>query len=387
MLQPWSAIRRLVCDRRGPLAVAALIGLALSQPALAAPPLPLEQSDTAVMPPLSPHRYFIFNAFGSGMTSIVDGDDAQLKTIGSVPGAWNASVALSPTADKIYLAETYWSHGNRGDRADLLSIYDGSTLKLEREIPIPGRLIVNPKPQQLSISDDGQLAYVYDMVPASAVHVVDLAQGKMLTSVDIPGCALAYAYGKRSFATVCGDGTIGVVTVPATGTAKAVFTQPFFKPDQDPVSDYSVVDHTTGQGWMLTYSGHIIPVQLGATAVVGKPWSITVAAGLPESGTGAQELAWRPGGQQQLAVHTGNYWTQKADGTEVWVLDSDRHTLIRRIKLEGAGHGITVTQDVKPLLFVIGEAWSGTIDVYDATSGEKLRGRKLRGIIGLVPGL
>ena len=32
---------------------------------------------------------------------------------------------------------------------------------------------------------------------------------------------------------------------------------------------------------MLTYSGHIFPVQLGATAVVGKPWSITVAAGLP----------------------------------------------------------------------------------------------------------
>ena len=109
--------------------------------------------------------------------------------------------------------------------------------KLEREIPLPGRLIVNPKPQQLSISDDGQLAYVYDMVPASAVHVVDLAQGKMLTSVDIPGCALVYAYGKRSFATVCGDGTIGVVTVPRPAPPRRCFTQPFFKPDQDPVSD------------------------------------------------------------------------------------------------------------------------------------------------------
>jgi methylamine dehydrogenase heavy chain len=398
MHQPWSAIRRLYRNRRKPFTLAALIGLACAQPLAAAPPLPLEQSDTAVMPPMSPHRYYLFNAFGSGLTTIVDGDDAEMKTIGTVPGAWNASVSLSRTADKIYLAETYWSHGNRGDRADLLSVYDGTTLKLEREIPLPGRLIVNPKPQQMAISDDDQLGYVYDMVPASAIHVVDLAQGKLLTSVDVPGCALVYAYGKRSFATVCGDGTIGVVTVPPSGTAKASFTKPFFNPNQDPVSDYSVVDRTTGQGWMLTYSGHIFPVQLGATAVVGKPWSITVAAGLPESGTGVQELAWRPGGAQLLALHRatrrlyvlmhpGNYWTQKVDGTEVWVLDSDHHTLIRRIKLEEAGHGIAVTQDATPLLFVIGEAWAGTIAAYDATSGKKLRGRKLRGIIGLAPGL
>jgi methylamine dehydrogenase heavy chain len=396
MHQPWSAKGRGRRTRwRKALALAALVCLAGGTPA--APPLPIEQSDTAVMPPPSPHRYFLFNAFGSGLTTIIDGDDAQLKTIGTVPGAWNAMLNLSRSGDKIYLSETYWSHGNRGNRADMLSVYDGTTLKLEREIPIPGRLIVNPKVQQMATSDDGQLGYVYDMMPASAVHVVDLAQGKLLTSVDIPGCALVHAYGKRSFATICGDGTIGTVTVPASGTAKAIFSRPFFKPDQDPVFDQSLVDRTTGEGWLMTYSGHVFPVQLGTTATVGKPWSITVAAGLPESGTGVQELAWRPGGQQVLAVHRakrqlyvlmhpGNYWTQKADGTEVWVLDSVRHSLVRRIKLEAPGHGIAVTQDDKPLLFVIGSAWAGTIDVYDAVSGEKLRGRKLRGIIGLAPG-
>jgi methylamine dehydrogenase heavy chain len=396
MLQPWSAKGRgRRGGRRRALGLAGL--LCLSAAAFAAPPLPLEQSDTAVMPPLSPHRYFLFNAFSSGQTAIVDGDDAQLKTIGTIPGAWNAMLALSRTGDKVYLSETYWSHGNRGDRADLLSIYDGQTLKLEREIKLPGRLIVNPKIQQMGISDDGQLGYVYDMMPASQIHVVDLAQGKLLTSVDVPGCALVHAYGNRSFATICGDGTIGTVTVPASGTAKAVFSAPFFKPDVDPVFDQSIVDRTTGEGWLMTYSGHVFPVQLGAGATIGKPWSITVAAGLPESGTGVQELAWRPGGQQLLAVHratrrlyvlmhTGNYWTQKADGSEVWVLDGVRHTLIKRIKLAADGHGIAVTQDARPLLFVIGSAWSGTIDAYDATTGEKLRGRKLRGIIGLAPG-
>jgi len=396
MHQTWSAKERgRRAGWRKALGLAGLLCLAGGSPA--APPLPIEQSDTAVLPPLNPHRYFLFNAFGSGLTTIIDGDDAQLKTIGTVPGAWNAMLSLSRTGDKIYLSETYWSHGNRGDRADMLSIYDGTSLKLEREIPLPGRLIVNPKVQQMAISDDGQLGYVYDMMPASAVHVVDLAQGKLLTSVDIPGCALVHAYGPRSFATVCGDGTIGTVTVPASGSAKAVFSAPFFKPDHDPVFDQSLVDRSTGEGWLMTYSGHVFPVRLGATTTIGKPWSITAAAGLPDSGTGVQELAWRPGGQQVLAVHratrrlyvlmhTGNYWTQKADGTEVWVLDSARHTLVRRIKLEAPGHGIAVSQDGKPLLYVIGSAWAGTIDVYDATSGEKLRGRKLRGIIGLAPG-
>jgi methylamine dehydrogenase heavy chain len=417
MIQPWPLNPRLYSDGQTPapsklrrrmaglalnkaVVVVGLIGLATwaSAPAAAAPPLPLEQSDTAVLPPSNPHRFFLLNAFGSGLTTIIDGDDAGLRTIGTVPGAWNGIISLSHTADKIYVAETYWSHGNRGQRADMLTVYDGTTLKMDREIALPGRFIVNPKTQQLATSDDGELGYVYDMVPASAIHVVDLVEGKLLTSVDIPGCALAYAYGKRSFATVCGDGTIGVVTVPPTGTAKAVFSKPFFKANEDPVFDNSVVDRTTGEGWLMTYSGHIFPVQLGATAVVGKPWSITVAAGMPDTGTGVQELAWRPGGAEMLALHRadrqlyvlmhpGNYWTQKANGTEVWVLDGERHTLIRRIKLDDPGYGIIVTQDEKPLLFVIGSGWSGTITAYDATTGEKLRWRTLRGIFGLAPGL
>ena len=376
----------------------AAAGVRAQPPKAAMPVLPVETSDTAVLPPSTPHRFYVFSAFGAGSIGIIDGDDADLATIGTVPTTWNGIPSLSCTADRIYVAETYWSRGNRGARIDLLTVYDGATLKIEREAVLPGRFIADPRTQQLATSDDGELGYVYDMVPASAIHVVDLVEGKLLTSVDVPGCALAYAYGKRSFATVCGDGTIGVVTVPPTGTAKAVFSKPFFKANEDPVFDNSVVDRTTGEGWLMTYSGHIFPVQLGATAVVGKPWSITVAAGMPDTGTGVQELAWRPGGAEMLALHRadrqlyvlmhpGNYWTQKANGTEVWVLDGERHTLIRRIKLDDPGYGIIVTQDEKPLLFVIGSGWSGTITAYDATTGEKLRWRTLRGIFGLAPGL
>ena len=396
MTQRWSAILR---TRLRPLARSlAAAAFRCAIPAAAAPPLPIEQSDSAVMPPFSPHRFYLLNAFSSGLTTIIDGDDAGLKTIGSVPGSWNGIISVPGNADKIYVSETYWSHGNRGTRADLLTVYDGKTLALEREIPIPGRLITNPKTAQMAISEDGQLGYVYDMVPASAIHIVDLVQGKLLTSADVPGCALVHAFGARGFATICGDGTLGVGTVPAEGKPRLVFTKPFFKPDQDPVFDNSVIDRATGQGWLVTYSGHVFPVQLGATPAIGKPWSINAAAGLPEAGTGVQELAWRPGGAQLMALHrathrlcilmhSGNYWTQKTNGTEVWVLDTDRHMLVRRIKLADPGYGIAVTQDDKPLLFVIGAGWSGSVSVYDLTTGAKLRERKLQGFFGQVPGL
>jgi methylamine dehydrogenase heavy chain len=371
--------------------------IATAAPALP-PPLPIEQSGAAVMPPPNPHRFFLFNAFVNGLTTVIDGDDEGLKTIGTVPGAWNALIGLSRTGDKIYVAETYWSHGNRGTRADLLTVYDGRTLKIEHEIPIPGRLMTNPKTQQLATSDDGKLGYVYDMFPASAVHVVDLVAGKLLTSVDLPGCALAHAWGPRSFATLCGDGTIGLVTLPAQGAAKAIYSKPFFKPDQDPVFDNSVIDRTTGEGWLLTYSGQIHPVRLGPTPVLGKPWSLTVAAGLPPSGTGVQELAWRPGGAQLMALHrasrrlyilmhVGNFWTQKAEGTEVWMVDTGRQEVLRRIKLNKPGYGIAVTQDAKPLLFVIG-SFGQSLAVYDATDGHQVSERSTaRGIFGLAPGL
>lgn len=401
MSQRKSAIGRVsLVGLAKSIVLAGVLGVSAWSSAIAAPPppLPIEQSDVAQLPPFSPHRFYLLNAFSTGMTTIVDGDDPTLKTIGSVPGSWNGIISVPGNADKIYIAETYWSHGNRGTRADLLSVYDGKTLKLEREIPIPGRLITNPKTAQIAISTDAQLAYVYDMVPASAIHIVDLAQGKLLTSADVPGCALVHAYGKRSFATLCGDGTLGFGTVPAEGKPKLVFTKPFFKADQDPVFDNSIIDRDTGQGWLITYSGHVIPVQLGPTPVIGKPWSITMAAGMPESGTGVQELAWRPGGAQFVALHRatrrlcvlmhpGNYWTQKSNGTEVWVLDTDKHKLINRIKLADPGYGIAITQDDKPLLFVIGAGWSGSVAVYDMVTGAKLRERKLPGFFGQVPGL
>jgi methylamine dehydrogenase heavy chain len=256
--------------------------------------------------------------------------------------------------------------------------------------------MVVPKAQLFDTSEDNRLAYVYDMIPSSSVHVIDLDKGQVIASIDMPGCALAFPYGPRSVASICGDGTVGVATVPASGEARAVFSKPFFDPDSDPIFEGSVADKTSGEAWFLSYTGKIYPAKLGEMTAIGNSWSVAGAAGLPVPGVGVQELAWRPGGAQVMALHRaakrlyvlmhpGNHWTHKMRGTEVWVLDAVRQTLIRRINLKVPARSIAVSQDDKPLLYAFGNE-DRDFTVYDATSGESLRQRKLPGLLAWVPG-
>lgn len=360
-------------------------------------PLPAETSDVATLPAAGPHRVFVMAGFEAPPgTSIVDADSDELKTLGTVPVAQYGFMALSRDAERIFAIETFYSRGNRGTREDVLAVYDGRTLNLLKDIVLPGRLVVVPKPGIFDVSEDARLAYVYDMLPASGVHVVDVEQGKVITSVDLPGCALTYPYGPRGFASVCGDGSVAAVQVPESGDAKAIFSKPFFDANLDPIFEASVIDKTSAQAWFLSYSGKIFPVRFGDAPVLGKPWSVSVAAGLAPVGTGVQELAWRPGGAGQVMalhraskrlfvlMHTGNHWTHKEAGTEVWVLDTDRQALVRRITLAAPAQGIAVSQDANPQLYVLGKG--GEFAVMDATTGETLRGRKLSGFTVWAPG-
>lgn len=392
--------------RARPMLCVALLGMAASLSAaqrdagspIPPPVLAVEESDTAVLPPAGPHRLFLFEPFRANGATVIDGDDAHLKTLGQVPVSRNGSMTISRDASRIFVSETYWSHGNRGTREDMLSIYDGANLALQKEIPLPGRLIVVPKLQQVATSDDEKLAYIYDMIPESAVHVVDLTTEKFAYSVSLPGCAFAYPFGKDGFATICGDGTLSSVRLDGKGGSKAVSTKPFFNPDVDPLFENSYVDRTTGEGWLLSFTGKIYPVHLaGATPKVDAPWSLQAAAGLPAPGPGVQELAWRPGGKQMLTVHrasrrlyilvhAGNHWTHKVDGTEVWVFDAAGKSLIRRITLDKPAASIVVTQDDKPLLYAFGGEDGQPLMAYDALTGKKLRDAKGGGLFALVPG-
>jgi len=374
-------------------AASAALAFAMAAPIFGASPVEPEQYDVATLKPNGPHRFFV-TGFRQQSFSIFDADSGQME--GSIPAGYVANMAIAPDDSQFLVSETYWTHGSRGKREDLVAIWDAKTLKLVKEITLPGRALVGGKLQDFQLSADGSKAYVYIMHPASSVAWLDLKKQSVGGIVEIPGCALVFPWGPTDFASLCGDGSLALVKLPAAGRAEVKHTQPFFDANTDPIYENSFVDRNTGKALFLSYTGLVYQAQLGTDATIGKPWSIQQAAGFPQAGTGLQELAWRPGGGQPAAyhkasgrlfvlMHMGTYWTHKQGGTEVWVLDTNTRQLVKRIPLQpiptsglAGDHPpyyatIGVSQDSeKPLIYLINDEGGGDV-VMDAGTGEILR--------------
>jgi len=375
---------------RATLACTALAAVALSagpapaqEPAAAAaavtpPPLPSEKPDTALLPPATPHRYFL-NGRGGGVT-IINGDTAKIE--GTVNGAGSIGFAVAPDQSRFYVSETIWTKQNRGERQDLLSVYDGTTLELLHEIKLPGRLIASGRTPYFNISADGARGYVYNFEPAPSVITVDLLKRKVLSETPTPGCGLVFPFRDEGFASLCADGSLLAVTLDARGRAQATTTPVFFDSENDPVFEESLVDRSTGQAFFLTYTGLVHQVQLGAEPKFQPAWSVQRAAGLGPATTAPDHKTWRPGGRRPLAyhrasgrlyvlMHEGRHWTQKQAGSQVWVLDTKTQEIVRRFDLPTDGYVVSVTQDPQPLLYVTSE--EGTLSVMDPETGKVLR--------------
>ena len=372
--------------------LALLPTLALSQTSAAVPQA--EQSDVATLPASDPHRIFTLDSFGEAGIKILDGN--TLKIEGLIPTNSTGILALDPSNRFYYVSEAIWTRGNRGTRQDMVSIYDSTTLNLVGEIETPGRLLISARTHIFDISGTGKYAYVYNMQPASSVIVVNLEKRKVLTTVELPGCALAFPFKDAGFSALCGDGSLATVTVSDNGKSKISHSDPFFSADTDPIYEESLVDRTTGKAIFLSYTGKIYPAQLGDKPVIEKPWSLQEGAGMPAAGTGVQELAWRPGGNQMIAwnkaknrlyvlMHPGTHWTHKEAGTEVWIMDASTHQMIRRIKLPEPSTSVTVSQDAQPLIFVLSR--ERQITTFNEDTGEKKdTGKSPAGRIAWVPG-
>ena len=358
--------------------------------ASAAAALEPEVSDVANLKPNPPHRFFTVG-WDSPSVVIFDGDSGRIE--GSIPAGYIPNLAIAPDNSQFYVSETYWTHGARGERHDLVSIYDAGTLNLLKEIRLPGRALVG-KVRNFDINASGSRAYVFVMQPAASVIWIDLKQQVIGGTVEIPGCALVFPWGEQGFSSLCGDGSLASVSAPAAGPATVTHTKRFFDANKDPIFDDSVVDRGTGKAIFISYTGLVYEAKLGMDSVVVKPWSIQQAAGYAAAGTGAQELAWRPGGKQLAAyhkasgrlfvlMHPGNYWTHKQGGTEIWVLDTNKHALLSRFALRPAptsGLGddktpyyatIGVSQDSTPQIYLLNP--DGDDLVLDATTGEQQR--------------
>ncbi|NMN06217.1 MULTISPECIES: amine dehydrogenase large subunit [unclassified Novosphingobium] len=348
-------------------------------PAMAAPVASVEpeQSDVAQLTPPKASWFFINRGFTENSSAIYDTTTGKL--LGHVETPQLTDLALDPAGKFYYVSSTLWTKASRGTRQDYVSVFDSVDLKLQTDIPIPGRLLVGGRLNNFVVSPDGKFGYVYNMSPASSVNVVDLAARKFVKSVELPGCASLVSVPGVGISALCSDGSLATLSLAG---AKSAITrsEPFFSATDDPIFDNFQVDRTKNQIVMLSYTGKIYTATLGAKPVISAPFSLQEAAGVPAGSSAPNLVNWYPGGVQQMALHVptgqlyvlmhmGEFWSHKAGASEVWQLDLATRKVVKRMAVPGEPRMIAVTQEATPHLVFAGE--DETVYVYDLATGKQ----------------
>src|SRR5439155_887610 len=168
-------------------------------------------------------------------TALFDADTGELLgtlSAGTAGVGFVIAPLFAPDHREVYLPETFYSRGVRGDRTDVVTVYDASTLQPLDEIGIPPRRAEYfPGNAANALSDDGRFAAVFNLTPVTSLSIVDVKARRFTTEVPTPGCSLVYAAGPRRFLMLCANGAALTVALDDTGQAAHVErTEPFYDP-------------------------------------------------------------------------------------------------------------------------------------------------------------
>ncbi len=341
---------------------------------IASAELAVETPSTAKLSPPSAHWMWVsdlvFNAMVDGKAFLVDGDSGQMLGMLST-GYFFASALQDSGYQTIYSPEVYMSRGTRGDRTDIIAVYDPKTLDPVDEIIIPAKHFSGvPVIGHAAISTDDQFIAIYNFTPAQSVSIVDAKNKKFLHEVETPGCAEVFAGGARAFNMICGDGSMLTLILDDTGTVTTARSDKFFDPRADMIDDKMA---PYGNSWaFFTKSGKVQMIDMAAgTPTFAEPWDLFSPDQLADQ--------WMLGGYQYaticestgelyVLVHRGGKYTHKHPGMDVWVYDLKSKKRTRMISLSHPATSIQVSPDSKPLLFTADAEHSG-MHVYDAATG------------------
>lgn len=346
---------------------------------------------------------------------LFDGDSGRML------GALDSGIQITPkpplwshARNEIYTVDTIYSRGHRGERKDFVVVYDSRTLDVKGEVEVPPRVADTSTGIALvGLLDGDRFLVVLNQSPGTSVSVVDLENRRHVGEVQSAGCAGVFPAGPTRFGMLCGDGTAMTVHLTEDGGLDRVArSKPFFDVVDDPASEKGVRDGSTW--WFASFEGLLYEVDFSGGAPAPKePWPLftesEIASGWRIGGT--QHLAYHRGTKRLYSiVHEGGPGSHKDPGTEIWVYHLPSRSKVETFSapnliaaflgpqagfdatgmlgsflsfvLPNMGvHGVAVTQDEKPLLFVR-HADLGAVGVLDALSGEHLRDIDEAGLSG-----
>ncbi len=293
------------------------------------------------VPPISAkQRIYVadiaINHISDGKLHVVDAENGNY--LGVIGIGFTGQFILSNDKREIIVATGYLSRGQRGDRVDVVEVWDADTLSFKYEIPISEkRASALNYEGLLRLSADGRWLFVQNATPATSVTVVDMQAKKDVGDISMPGCWAIYPAqsNPKRFSSLCGEGNVTTVTIDDGGKeASRTASGKFFDPDND--AWFMQGEQDGDRYHFVSFKGNLATVNVGGdTAVLEGTWPLVSRAD--------QKKAWRPGGYQPLAVHPGTNrlyvamhsggveGSHKNPANEIWVFDTQSKKRVARL--------------------------------------------------------
>ena len=316
-----------------------------------------------------------------GRILIIDptAETTQEQVKGSLAYANIANFQWSKRRNEFYVGETVYARGTRGERTDVLTIWDTGTLAPVDEVLLPGgkRAQLGSQWYHPILFGDDRFLLMLNFSPATSVNVIDLDKREKVNDIAIPGCVLLYPTGDRGFTSICSNGAMLTTLLDEDGqTVSQTRTEPFFDTNTEPYFTQPVID-AGGRAFFYSYFGDVMEVDLsGSLAVKGDRWSLLTDRD--------RRGGWRPGGAKSSALddrglmyilmHPNGYnGSHKKNNPEVWVIDLERRVRVARYKLKNQAASVFITPSAAPgdpLMIVTSRQ---NVDVYKARTGKFVR--------------
>ena len=320
-----------------------------------------------------------FDHMSVGRFMVLDTNGGDIKDFfkGSFNGGFIAAFTQALKKPEMYVLEHYYDRGTRGNRTDVLTIYDRATL-----LPVDEIILDDPKLKRaeilvskfvISLIDDERFLLFYSFTPGTFVTVIDLEKREVVNGVPLPTCAGIFPTGESGFSSLCGNGSMVSYQLDEDGqVTEQGKIEPFFDVDEDALFERPAI--IGGTGYFPSFSGAVQEIDLsGAAAVLGEKWNLLNEEDRTQN--------WRPGGAWLTATDsTGRlYVMMHADGgegshdnpgSEIWVFDTASKARVQRIALTLPAIAFDITMGDAPKIVTTNIEMK--LEVYDARSGEHL---------------
>jgi len=302
-------------------------------------------------------------------------DKRNGKFLGFVPTSFNGQMTVSKDGTKIYDVTTYFSRVPRGERTDVVEIYNIDNLTFEKEIEIPAkRASALNYDGIVRMTGDGQFLLVQNANPGISITVVDLEQQKFVGEITATaGCwgIIPLPDTPRSFATICGEGSLLSLTLGDDGkVSEQKRSAPMFSVKDDPVF---ISPGVTRDGLIfISFHGNVYTAALNRkdmSSTFAPAWSLLQSEKDKSEG-------WVPGGYNLLDVDArsnrlyvfmhpkGHEGSHKNPAKELWVYDLDTKKRVARIPGLDA-LSMSIIQGPRPELVTID---GGNVHIYDISA-------------------